>query len=307
MITFFDHTRIIYRHPIAKILQIKLILLIYRLRLHHMFMFISGKGGLRKRFNYLSNKQPSQHISPDRKQQLEYLDSRKYDVSQVSHLAEIKAHFFGSWIYNSRYFTDGRAMPIWQGNYYALLLIEQIFAPNATFRAVNLGFQTGLLDYYIGTHWKHSTVTGVDIDPYATEWANQHYGNLKPRNVDFVIEDFSECITRRKPDVVISSQTICCMSPIELFKLLAAMRTNRIERAVIAEVFCMSDYGNYPEFGRWNRSEPVEGGNFYLHDYVSYFQNFGYKTDFADWFPNRFPYRLDHHLFLGVFSLAKKA
>ena len=96
MITFFDHTRIIYRHPIAKILQIKLILLIYRLRLHHMFMFIAGKGGLRKRFNYLSNKQPSQHISPDRKQQLEYLDSRKYDVSQVSHLAEIKAHFFGS-------------------------------------------------------------------------------------------------------------------------------------------------------------------------------------------------------------------
>ena len=305
MITFFDHTRIIYRHPLAKILKIKLVLLIYRLRLHHILMFIARKGGLRKRFNYLSKIQPGQHVSRDRKQQLEYIDRRKYDVSQVSHLAEIKAHFFGSWIYDSRHFTDGRAAPFWQGNYYALLLIEQIFPPSATFRAVNLGFETGLLDYYIGTHWKNSTVTGVDIDPYATEWANQHYGNLKPRNVDFVIEDFSECITRCKPNVVISSQTICCMSRDQLFKLLASLRDNRVESVVIAEVFCMSDYGNYPEFGRWNRSEPVEGGNFYLHDYVSYFQNFGYKTDFADWFPNRFPYRLDHHLFLGVFSLVE--
>jgi len=123
MITFFDHTRIIYRHPIAKILQIKLVWLIYRLRLHHMLMFIAGKEGLRKRFNYLSNKQPGHHISPDRKQQMKYLDRRKYDVSQVSHLAEIKAHFFGSWIYDSRHFTEGRATPFWQGNYYALLLI----------------------------------------------------------------------------------------------------------------------------------------------------------------------------------------
>ena len=83
MITFFDHTRIIYRHPIAKILQIKLVWLIYRLRLHHMLMFIAGKEGLRKRFNYLSNKQPGHHISPDRKQQMEYLERRKYDVSKV--------------------------------------------------------------------------------------------------------------------------------------------------------------------------------------------------------------------------------
>lgn len=303
MITFFDHTRIIYRHPIVKILQIKLVWLIYRLRLHHMLMFIPGKEGLRKRFNYLSNKQPGHHISPDRKQQMEYLDRRKYDVSQVSHLAEIKAHFFGSWIYDSRHFTEGRAAPLWQGNYYALLLIEQIFPPSATFRAVNLGFETELLDCYIGTHWKYSTVTGVEINPYAAEWANQHTGNLKPAKVDFVVEDFSECITRCRPNVVISSQTICCMSREQLFKLLASLRDNRIESVEIAEVFSMSDYGNYPEFGRWNRSEPVEGGNFYLHDYVSYFQNFGYKTDFADWFPNRFPYRLDHHLFLGVFSL----
>ena len=143
MITFFDHTRIIYRHPLAKILKIKLVLLIYRLRLHHILMFIARKGGLRKRFNYLSNKQPGQHISRDRKQQLEYIDRRKYDVSQVSHLSEIKAHFLGSWIYDSRHFTEGRAAPLWQGNYYALLLMEQIFPPSATFRAVNLGFETG--------------------------------------------------------------------------------------------------------------------------------------------------------------------
>ena len=143
MITFFDHTRIIYRHPLAKILKIKLVLLIYRLRLHHILMFIARKGGLRKRFNYLSNIRPNQYLSPDRQEQLGRLDQKKYDVSQVSHLAEIKAHFFGSWIYDSRHFTEGRAAPLWQGNYYALLLIEQIFPPSATFRAVNLGFETG--------------------------------------------------------------------------------------------------------------------------------------------------------------------
>lgn len=90
-----------------------------------------------------------------------------------------------------------------------------------------------------------------------------------------------------------------------MFPVLAAMQASGVARVVIAEVFSLSDYGNYPSFGQWNRSEPVEGGNFYLHDYIAYFQNYGYKTDFADWFPNRFPYRLDHHLFLGCFSLRK--
>ena len=304
---FFDHTRIIYRQPIARILQIKLVWLIYRLRLNHILMFIARKkgGGVAKRLAYLAHKKSEQHVSRDRNSQFEYLDRRKYNVSQVSHLSEIKAHFFGSWIYDSRHYTGGRTTPFWQGNYYALLLMEQIFPVGAVFHAVNLGFETGLLDYYIGSHWKNSTITGVDIDPYATEWANQHYGNLKPRNVNFVVEDFSDCIKRCKPEVVISSQTICCMPPDQLFPVLAAMQASGVARVVIAEVFSLSDYGNYPSFGQWNRSEPVEGGNFYLHDYIAYFQNYGYKTDFADWFPNRFPYRLDHHLFLGCFSLRK--
>lgn len=307
MPTFFDHARIIYRQPTTKILLIKAVLLIHRLRLHHILMFIVGKkrGRLWKRFNFLSHQQSNQHMLPDRNASFEYLDRRKYNVSQVSHLSEIKAHFFGSWIYDSRIFSEGGSAPFWQGNYYALLLMEEIFPVSAAFRAVNLGFETGLLDYYIGTHWKNSNITGVDINPYATEWANQHYGSLKPRNVIFVIEDFSRCIARCKPDVVISSQTICCMSPDQLFPVLAAMQANGVARVVIAEVFSMSNYGNYPIFGHWNRSEPAEGGGFYIHDYIAYFQNFGYQTDFADWFPNRFPYRLDHHLFLGSFSLIK--
>lgn len=304
MITFFDHTRIIYRQPVTRILKIKLVLLIYRLRLHHIVLFITGnRSGLAKRFGYLSNRRSSAPNSPDKETQRKYLDNRKYTVSQVTHLSEIKAHFFGSWIYDCRSFTHGTTTPFWQGNYYALLLMEQLFPTAAVFRAVNLGFETGLLDYYIGTHWKNSTVTGVDIDPYASEWANHYYGNLKPPNVNFVIEDYSNCIARCKPNVVISSQTICCLPPDHLFPVLAAMQANKVGRVVIAEVFCMSDYGNYPDFGKWNRSEPVEGGNFYLHDYIAYFQNYGYKTDFADWFPNRFPYRLDHHLFVGCFSL----
>lgn len=303
---FFDPVRIIYRQPFTSVLKHKAVLLIYRLRLHKILLLITGnKSGLAKRFGYLSNRKINQHIAPDRKAQLEYLDRRGYDVSQVSHLAEIKAHFFGSWIYDCRHFTGGRTTPFWQGNYYALLLLEEIFPANASFRAVNLGFQTGLLDYYIGTHWKNSIVTGVDIDPFASEWANQHYGILKPLNVDYVIEEFSSCIARCKPHVVISSQTICCMSPDELFPVIAAMQANRVDRVVIAEVFSMSDYGNYPSFGNWNRSEPVDGGNFYLHDYIAYFQIHGYETLFADWFPNRFPYRLDHHLFVGCFSLRK--
>jgi hypothetical protein len=304
---FFDHTRIIYRHPIAKILKFKLALLIYRLRLHHVLLLFAKKGGgIAKRFdNLAATSNPNRPRQFNKEAQFVLLENRKYDVSQVSHLSEIKAHLFGSWIYDCRHFTTGNAAPVWQGNYYALLLLEQIFDESATFRAVNLGFQSGLLDYYIGSYWKNSTVTGVDIDPYATEWANQHYGNLKPDNVNFVMEDFSDCLTRCKPDVVISSQTICCLTQDQLFTLLDAARTNRIERVVIAEVFCMSDYGNYPKFGAWNRTEPVDGGAFYLHDYITYFQRFGYKTDFADWFPNHFPYRVDHHLFIGSFSLVK--
>ncbi len=71
-------------------------MLIYRLRLHKILLLITGnKGGLAKRFGYLSNRKINQSIAPDRKAQLENLDRRGYDVSQVKHLAEIKAHFFG--------------------------------------------------------------------------------------------------------------------------------------------------------------------------------------------------------------------
>jgi hypothetical protein len=105
---FFDPVRIIYRQPFTSVLKHKAVLLIYRLRLHKILLFITGnKSGLAKRFGYLSNRKINQHIAPDRKAQLENLDRRGYDVSQVSHLAEIKAHFFGSWIYDCRHFTGG--------------------------------------------------------------------------------------------------------------------------------------------------------------------------------------------------------
>jgi len=228
------------------------------------------------------------------------LKKRSLDVSKISHPSQIKAHLFGSWIYDCK---GEESLPLWQANYYLVLLLECLLDYNDSVNILNVGFETGLLEFYLGTTYKNSKITGIDIQPVTKEFCEKHYGELLPNNVNFIIGDYGVFIKDFCPNIVTSSQTICCLNAKELNSIIDTSKKKGVKTILCAEPFTMSDYGNYPSFGKGRRSEPCNGGSFYNHDYLSYFKYHGYKCDYASWFPNPFYGRLDHHLFVGCFSL----